>query len=179
MMLMQEIEIPGGVQVVISEERDRITVSGKLGSCSKTVNTHLLRASVDGGKLALKEAGNKKLSKKADLAGQALGAEIKRAIYGVENGYERKMKILFAHFPITVEVKEGTVQAKNMFGEKKARVARIIGNTKVEVKNQELTVRGVDPYDVNQTAANIHKLSFAKHKDSRVFQDGIYYENEE
>jgi large subunit ribosomal protein L6 len=176
---MQEIEIPSGVKVQLSKDRDELTISGKLGSCTKRINTHLLQVSVDGSRLVIKEADSKKLAKKAALAAQALGSEAKSAMRGVESGYERRMKILFAHFPITVEVKDGTVQAKNMFGEKKPRVARIIGDTKVEVKQQDLTVRGVDVYDVGQTAANIHKLSFAKHKDSRVFQDGIYYESEE
>ena len=179
MVLMQEIEIPSGVKVQVSKDRDELTISGKLGSCAKHINTHLLQASVDGNRLVLKEASAKKLAKKATLAAQALASEAKGAMRGVETGYERRMKILFAHFPITVEVKDGTVQAKNMFGEKKPRVARIMGTTKVEVKQQELTVKGVDMYDVGQTAANIHKLSFAKHKDSRVFQDGIYYESEE
>ncbi len=179
MVLMQEVEIPSGVKVSLSGDRDELTISGKLGSCTKRINTHLLQASIEGGKLMLREASGRKMAKKAGLAAQALGSEVKRSIYGVENGYERRMKVLFAHFPITVEVKGATVQAKNMFGEKKARVAKIVGNTEVEVKAQELTVRGVDPYDVGQTAANIHRLSFAKRKDSRVFQDGIYFESEE
>lgn len=176
---MQEIKIPNGVKVELSQDNREIGISGKLGSAKKHVNTRLLSLSISGDTISLQETKNRKLGKKAELAIQALAAEIERAMAGVEGGIERRMKVVFAHFPMSIEVKGNGVFAKNVFGEKKPRVAKIVGTTKVEIKGQEITVRGVDPYDVGQTAANINRLSFARRKDSRVFQDGIYFIKEE
>jgi large subunit ribosomal protein L6 len=177
-MLMQEIQIPEGVKVEMHEE-GRISISGKLGATSKRVNQRLLVLKIEGGKITINGVKNKKLAKKAELAAQALASEIRSAALGVEKGLEKKMKIVFAHFPMSIEIKGDQVLVKNVFGEKKPRTARIMGATKVEVKGQDVLVKGVDPYDVGQTAANINKLSFARRKDARVFQDGIYYVREE
>jgi large subunit ribosomal protein L6 len=176
---MHEFQLPKGVNAKVSEDGSEITISGKLGSTTKTVNTMLLTAKVEGERVVLEDAANKKLAKMADLAGNSLCSELKSAAQGVEKGVERKMKVVYAHFPMTVEVKGKEVHVKNIFGEKYPRVARIIGDTKVEVKGQDIQVKGVDEYDVGQTTANITKLSGARRKDSRVFQDGIYVVREE
>jgi large subunit ribosomal protein L6 len=176
---MYEIQVPSGVKVALSQEGAQLSVSGKLGSTTKVINTNLTSVKIDGDKITVKEAGNKKLAKKAELAAQAISSEIRSAIKGVESGVEKKMKIVYAHFPMSIEVKGDQFMAKNVFGEKKPRIAKIIGSTKVEVKGQDVTVKGCDPYDVGQTAANINRLSFVRRKDSRVFQDGIYFVQEE
>jgi large subunit ribosomal protein L6 len=178
-MLMQEILVPSGVKVALSQEGTLISVSGKLGSTSKVINTGLSSVKIEGDKVIVKEAGNKRLAKKAELTVTAISSEITSAIKGVESGVEKKMKIIYAHFPMSIEIKGDLFMAKNVFGEKKPRIAKIVGTTKVEVKGQDVTVKGCDPYDVGQTAANIHRLSFVRKKDSRVFQDGIYFVAEE
>ncbi len=176
---MQEIKIPSGVKAELEPGGGEITITGKLGSTKKKISTRLLSVSVSGDKVTVQELKHKKLAKKSALAAQALASEIARSMAGVEGGLERKMRIVFAHFPMSIEVKGNTVSAKNVLGEKKPRVAKIVGSTKVEIKGQDVLVKGVDPYDVGQTAANINRLSFARRKDSRVFQDGIYFVHEE
>ena len=176
---MHEFQLPKDVKAKVSEDGSEITISGKLGSTTKTINTMLLTLKVEGERVVLEDAANKKLAKKADLAGNSLCSELKSAAEGVEKGVERRMKVVYAHFPMTVEVKGKEVLVKNIFGEKYPRVAWIIGDTKVEVKGQDVHVTGVDEYDVGQTTANITKLSGARNKDSRVFQDGIYVVREE
>ena len=176
---MQEISIPKEAKVKVSEDGSEITITGKLGSTTKQVNTSLMSAKLVADKLTLEDMANKKVAKKADLAAQALASEIKSACKGVFEGLERKMKIVYAHFPVSVEMKGKEMHVKNMFGERNARVAKIVGDTKVEVKGQDVTIKGVDPYDVGQTAANIKRLSFVRKKDTRVFQDGIYPVKEE
>lgn len=176
---MHEFELPKDVKAKVSEDGSEITITGKLGSTTKKINTQLLSVKVEGGKVVLEGAANKKLAKKADLAGNSLCSELKSAAQGVEKGLERRMKVVYAHFPMTVEVKGKEVHVKNVFGEKYPRIAKIVGDTKVEVKGQDIHIKGVDEYDVGQTAANITKLSGARRKDSRVFQDGIYAVKEE
>ena len=176
---MQEIPIPSGVKVTLSEDKAELVISGKLGSSKRSLNTRLFSTAIEGNKIVLTEVKNKKLAKMSSLSAQALASELKNAMNGVENGIEKHMRILFAHFPMSIEIKGDLFMAKNVLGEKKPRIARIVGSTKVEVKGQEVMVKGVDQYDVGQTAANLHKLSFARGKDTRVFQDGIFYVTEE
>jgi large subunit ribosomal protein L6 len=93
---------------------------------------------------------------------------------GTSSGYTRNLKLLYAHFPITIEVKGSDVMVKNFLGEKQARKTVLIGSTKVLAKGQSVTVSGPDKEAVGQTIANLRTAMRIKDKDGRVFQDGIY-----
>ncbi|NIU39655.1 50S ribosomal protein L6, partial [Candidatus Bathyarchaeota archaeon] len=85
-----------------------------------------------------------------------------------------------SHFPISVKVKEKTVVIENFTGERSPRIAKIMGDTKVTVKGEDVIVQGINIEDVSQTAANIQNATKIKKKDPRVFLDGIYvYERHE
>ncbi len=173
---MQEIDIDKGV--TISVDGSTVTIKGKLGSCTKKFNRRLISVSSSNSKIKVEEASNKKLAKKAVLAAQAFSSELSTSIKGVEHGIEQKMVIFFAHFPMSIEIKGKTILIKNIFGERISRETRTVGDTKVEVKGQAITVKGVDAYDVGQTVANLRKICFARGFDTRVFQDGIYKSKE-
>ena len=93
---------------------------------------------------------------------------------GVTEGFHKKLKVLYAHFPATLEIKGDKVLVKNFIGEKHPRKARIMGDTKVEVKGQDVTVSGADKEAVGQTMANLKSAMRIRKKDLRVFQDGIF-----
>ena len=96
-------------------------------------------------------------------------------ITGVTEGYERKMKAVYSHFPMTIEVKGSEITIKNFLGERKPRKTKVVGKeTKVQVKGQELTITGINKEDVGQTVANLRTATKITKKDSRIFQDGIY-----
>jgi large subunit ribosomal protein L6 len=97
-------------------------------------------------------------------------------VRGVTSGYSYKLKIVYAHFPITVKVqdKEKRLLIENFTGEKTPRIIRIVGTAKVKVVGDELHVQGTSLTDVSQTAANIQTGTKIKEKDQRVFLDGIY-----
>jgi large subunit ribosomal protein L6 len=98
---------------------------------------------------------------------------------GVISGYSHKLKILFSHFPISVEVKGKEMLIKNFLGEKQPRKAKIIGaQTKVEAKGQEVSISGISKEEVGQTVANIKSATRIRNRDSRVFQDGFYLVDE-
>ena len=101
-------------------------------------------------------------------------AHIKNMAVGVTIGYHKKVKILFSHFPITVEMKGREMLVKNFLGEKQPRRLRIMGDVKVEAKGQEITITGISKDDVGQTFANIKSATKIRNRDSRVFQDGFY-----
>ena len=93
---------------------------------------------------------------------------------GLVYGYEYKMKIVYSHFPMSIIVEKGIVNIKNFLGEKFPRKAKIVGDTKVVAKGQEVIVSGIDKEDVGQTASNLEQKSKVKGKDIRRYQDGIY-----
>ena len=173
---MREIKIPTGVAVSITE--DIVNIKGKLGASTKKFNKRLISLSSDNSSIKIEETKNKKLTKKAVLASQAFESELNSTVKGVQEGIETKMSILFAHFPMSIEIKGKAIFIKNIFGEKVPRETFIVGDTKVEVKGQSLTVKGVDAYDVGQTVANLRKICFPRGYDTRVFQDGIYKSKE-
>ncbi len=177
MILMREVKIPSGVKVAI--EGNALKVSGKLGSTAKQLNQKLFEVKVTGDTITVDSKKHKKLAKKADLAAQAFTSEVQSATESVMNGIEHKMQAVSAHFPMTFEVKGDTLFVKNIFGERAPRSTKLVGDTKLEVKGQEVKVKGVDKYDVGQTIANIRKVCKSKDKDTRVFQDGLYLVREE
>ena len=59
-------------------------------------------------------------------------------------------------------------------GERNPRKARIVGQTKVDIKKDEIIVTGIDKEDVGQTSANIELATKVTGYDRRIFQDGCY-----
>jgi large subunit ribosomal protein L6 len=101
-------------------------------------------------------------------------------ITGVTKGFTYKLKIVFSHFPISVKVKDKIVLVENFTGERNPRKARIVGNSKVKVQSEDVTVQDINLEDVSQTAANIEQATKIKRKDPRIFLDGIFvYERTE
>ncbi len=121
---------------------------------------------------------DKQLVDKGMNAENALAREIGNDIKGVTNHFEFKMKSVHAHFPITVEVKGQVIHINNIIGERVPRLAKIAGATKVEIKGQNVRIYGPSLDDVSQTAANVRKACRMRNKDTRVFQDGLYFEVE-
>ncbi|MEW6722488.1 MAG: 50S ribosomal protein L6 [Candidatus Micrarchaeota archaeon] len=101
-------------------------------------------------------------------------AVIRNMVAGAAGGYTKNLKLLHAHFPITIEVKGNDITIKNFLGEKQPRKTKLIGNTKVVAKGQAVTVSGPDKEAVGQTVANIRSAMRIRDKDGRIFQDGLY-----
>ncbi|MCX8172453.1 MAG: 50S ribosomal protein L6 [Archaeoglobaceae archaeon] len=101
-------------------------------------------------------------------------AHINNLLKGVKEGFEYKLKVFYAHFPIKIKVSENDVIIENFLGETTPRRAKIVGRTKVEIKGQEIILKGIDIEECGQTAANLERATKIRKKDRRVFQDGIY-----
>ena len=101
-------------------------------------------------------------------------SHVSNMIYGVKHGFTYKMKIVYAHFPMTVKVKGNIVSIDNFLGERSPRTAKIIGDVKVSVKGDDVTITGINKEHVGQTMANIEQATKIKGRDPRIFQDGIY-----
>jgi large subunit ribosomal protein L6 len=164
------LQVPNGV--TITELNKVVSVNGKLGNIAKDFARLPAYLSVEGDTVTVKPFGNRK----RDLAiANTAKSIIRNMIKGVQNGYEYKLKIVYAHFPITVKVKDNLVHVENFFGERSPRVSQIRGeSTKVNVQGDEVVVTGPNLEEVSQTAANIESSTRMKNKDRRVFLDGLY-----
>jgi len=168
-MIEYEVEIPKDVEVKI--EGRLATVKGKLGELRNTFDFDSVKHERRGDKIILEQVSKRKGDR--SLVG-AIAAHLKNMIKGVTNGYEYRMKIVYAHFPINVSMEGNRFVIKNFAGEKTPRYAEVHGNAKVEIRGQEIIVTAVNKEDAGQTAANIERATKIRGKDLRVFQDGIY-----
>ncbi len=168
--IMAEVKVPSAVK--LTKEGSSIVAKGKLGTVKKDFLKVPVTITVEGDKVTIKPYGKRK----RDLAvTNTVRSVIQSMVKGVEKGYTYKVKVIFAHFPISVKVKGKEVHVENFFGERSARVAKIQGEaTKVEVQGEDVLVKGPSLDDVSQTAANIELATKIKDKDQRVFLDGLY-----
>ncbi len=173
MIFMASVEIPSGITVSVSG--NVVITKGALGTNERTFNSSLVEVKADGKTVAVNPVDDRKLARKAGTAAQAFASEIRSDIEGVAKYFEASMEAVFAHFPITLEVKGQKLMIKNMFGERSPRVADLVGGTKVEIKEKSVRIYGTKRDDVGQTAANIRTACKVRKKDVRVFQDGIYH----
>lgn len=166
----REIKLQGGVTA--SLDQYNLTLSGPLGKATKDFSSIRAKVTSDSsGIIRIETLG----PRKKDLATFGTASSIvANMVNGVTFGYTYKMKVAFAHFPVTVTVKGDSVKIENFYGERVTRSGRIVGNSKVKVSGDDVIVTGVDKEHVGQTAANLEQATKVKRKDQRVFLDGIY-----
>jgi len=157
------MKLPEGAKVAL--DGCKVTVSGPKGSLSMSFSSTEARLGLKNGELEV--SGDKRMA-------TTIEAHVMNMANGVTKGYSKKLKILYSHFPISVEVKGKEILIKNFLGEKQPRKAKIVGQTKVESKGQEMTVSGLSKEEVSQTIANLKAATRIRNRDSRVFQDGFY-----
>lgn len=167
--IREEIEIPEGVEVII--DKNEVSVKGPNGKDSRVFNYPNVTIKENDGLVVLETSFPKKKDKA--MIGTTK-AHISNMITGVTDGFKYIMKIVFAHFPMTVKVNKNIVVIDNFLGERHPRQAKIVGDSKVVVKGDEVTITGINKEHVGQTMANLEQATKIKGRDPRVFQDGIY-----
>lgn len=167
--IREEIEIPEGVEVII--DKNEVSVKGPNGKDSRVFTYPKVSIKEEDGSVVLETSFPKKKDKA--MIGTTK-AHISNMIIGVTDGFKYTMKIVFAHFPMTVKVNKDVVVIDNFLGERHPRQAKIIGDSKVVVKGDEVTITGINKEHVGQTMANLEQATKIKGRDPRVFQDGIY-----
>lgn len=174
----KKIKIPEGVEIKV--EGFKVMVKGPKGELERDFTSPLYRnyieIKVEGENVVVKSSVDKRKIKA--MVG-TIAAHIRNMIKGVTQGYVYKLKAVYVHFPMTVEVKGDEILIKNFLGEKMPRVAKIVGNVTVKVQGQEIIVEGIDKEAVGQTAANIEQATRVTNLDRRIFQDGIYLVSKE
>ena len=105
---------------------------------------------------------------------KTIASHVRNMIKGVTVGFTYKLKIVFIHFPLTINVQRDKVVINNFIGERAPRVAKIRGKVEIKLEGDDIIVTGNDINSVAQTAANIQESTKIKNKDLRKFLDGIY-----
>ena len=169
------VEIPEGVEG--SLDGRTVTIKGEKGALTRDFSHAPINIRLEGKTVTVQASWPRK--KEAALVG-TIRSHIRNMIKGVTKGFTFKMKIVFSHFPITVKIQGKTVTITNFTGERSPRKAKIMGETTVKVKGDDVIIQGINLEDVSQTAANIQNSTKIRNKDPRVFLDGIYvYEQHE
>ena len=168
------VEIPQeGVQVEYNFPN--VTVKGDKGEITRKLRFPNVEITVEGSQVKISTS---RYTKKLKKIMSTYRAHINNMITGVTEGFEYKLKVVYAKFPMTVELKDSTLIVKNFLGEKVPRVVKIPQDiVKVEVKGEDITVTGIDKEECGKIAALIEQSTRINHLDRRVIQDGIYITN--
>ena len=163
------VEIPDKVEITV--QLVSILVKGPLGELTRQYpqsTRHVER--IDH---TLNVSSNN--ARKAEVAGVgAIASHVENMIIGVTKGFTYRMKVVYAHFPITVKPSPERVVIENFQGEKTPRKARVQGKVDISLDGDDIIITGTALESVAQTAANIEQATRIRKKDSRVFLDGIY-----
>lgn len=169
-MYEKEIKLPAGATVEVLGVT--IKVSGPKGQIKRTFSgLYGIKIEVAGNKVKLSSESEDRKTKA--LVGTVI-AHIRNMVKGVTTGYVYKLRLVYAHFPATLKVEGDKILIQNFLGEKTPRVAKIVGDTKVEIKGPNIRLSGINKEDVGQTAANLEVATQIKKYSRKVFQDGVF-----
>lgn len=164
----EKVDVPDNVEIRV--EGLKVTVKGPKGTLSKDfsyapVTIKLIEENVKG-KTVRRVIVETYLPRKKEYATtRSIASHIKNMILGVTHGFRYYMKIIYAHFPVSVKVdeKRRVVIIENFLGRKAPIEAKIVGkDTKVYVKGDDVIVEGVDIEAVGQTVANIRQATILR-----------------
>lgn len=165
------VELPKGVQARL--DQDTLVVKGPHGEVHRPVPLGALGVTAEGPSVTLRlllPAHRKKSRSLLNTWERHVG----NMAQGVTVGFEARMKVVAAHFPMKVAVKDHSVVIENFLGEKYPRTASILPGVEAKVEGEWVILSGSDIERVGQSAANIERTTKIRDYDPRVFQDGIY-----
>ncbi|QIX02246.1 hypothetical protein AMS68_007763 [Peltaster fructicola] len=175
----ESLKIPEGVKVHIKTRQ--VTVEGPRGKLSKDlghISVSFSQPSKDVINIELHHGNRKNV---ATL--RTVRTLINNLIVGVTKGYKYKMRYVYAHFPINVNLDKNKetglweVEIRNFLGEKIVRRVTMHEGVDVEVskaQKDELLLLGNSLENVSQSAADIQQICRVRNKDIRKFLDGLY-----
>lgn len=173
----QILEVPECVSVTIMARCIKVTgPRGELSKELKHINIAFTKANDNAIKITVHNGDRKHVA-----VLRTVKSLISNMITGVTKGYKYKMRYVYAHFPINVNVVnidgQDYVEIRNFLGEKRIRQIKIFDGVTVEqstAQKDELILSGNSLEDVSQNAADIQQICRVRNKDIRKFLDGIY-----
>jgi len=166
----KELNIPDGVDVTI--EGKKVKVSGPKGEVER-VFKHFFEIKIErrGDKIVVSSPSERR---KVKAMVGTIAAHIRNMMIGVTKGFTYRMRIVYSHFPVTVKVEGRKLFIHNFLGEKTPRIAKIVGQTNVEISGRDIILTGINKEDVGLTSSNIEQACRITKYDRRIFMDGIY-----
>lgn len=169
-----------------------VTVTGPLGTLTrdfKHVSMDMRKVNGAGCGKTVEEDGQEEVDKefvKVDLwfatrkqlaCVRTICSHIDNLMVGVTQGFLYKMRFVYSHFPINVNLTGDVVEIRNFLGEKRVRKVTLLPGVEyvrtTTVKDQ-IELSGIDIAAVSLTAAKIQQATNIRKKDLRKFLDGIY-----
>ncbi|CAM9024379.1 hypothetical protein WICANDRAFT_35384 [Wickerhamomyces anomalus NRRL Y-366-8] len=173
----QILDIPEGVNVNIKSRI--ITVTGPRGTLTKNlrhIDITFTKVSNKSIKITVHNGDRKHVA-----ALRTVKSLIANMVTGVTKGYKYKLRYVYAHFPINVNVieKDGDkfIEIRNFLGDKQIRQVKVHEGVTVEFsanQKDEIVLSGNSVENVSQNAADIQQICRVRNKDIRKFLDGIY-----
>jgi large subunit ribosomal protein L6 len=168
------VDLPEGVTATLQGRM--LTVKGKLGQSRKHFDKVNVNIAVEGNRVIFTPFSVKK---KDNVIINTVASIVNNMATGVTKGFTYRLKVVYAHFPITIKTKGDQVLVENFVGERSPRVSQIVGDCKVTIEGDDIIVKGVSLEDVGQTAANVELATKIRRKDQRIFLDGVYIYHKE
>ena len=171
------LAIPEGIEVSLKARK--ITVKGPRGSLERDF-THLPRVDLFHDKENNQIIATMFFSSKKRLSClRTVCSHMSNLFDGVTKGFRYKMRAVYAHFPVNVNIdgKGAKVEIRNFLGEKRTRTCHMQPGVKIsrdEMVKDCLVLEGNDIDCVSKSAALIHMSCLVKKKDIRKFLDGFY-----
>ncbi|MFX0172464.1 MAG: 50S ribosomal protein L6 [Candidatus Hodarchaeota archaeon] len=107
-----------------------------------------------------------------------IAGHINNMIKGVTEGFTYKVQVITSHFPATVEIQNGIILVKNLYGRRDPiRIPFNKDAVDISIQGDMVTLTGIDIEIVSQTAARLAeatRLRGRRSKDPTIFQDGLY-----
>ena len=163
--------------VKVSVKSRIVTVEGPRGKITKNyrhVNMEIQELSKEKLKITIWFGTRKQMA-----CMRTICSSINNMIKGVTKGFEYKLRLVYAHFPININVSDDSkiVEIRNFLGEKIVRRVDMLEGVTAELskaQKDEIIIVGNDIDNVSQSAASIRQSVLVKNKDIRKFLDGIY-----
>ncbi|KAF2102865.1 putative 60S ribosomal protein L9 [Rhizodiscina lignyota] len=177
----ETLNIPDGVKVHIKTRI--VTVEGPRGKLTKNLGHLAVSFSVPQNEKNIINIELHHGTRKNVATLRTVRTLINNLIIGVTKGFKYKMRYVYAHFPINVNIDKNKetglfeVEIRNFIGEKIVRRVTMHEGVDVETsKNQkdEIQLTGNSLENVSQSAADIQQICRVRNKDIRKFLDGLY-----
>lgn len=168
------VEVPEEVNLTL--DGHKVAVTGNRGTLTRDFGHTKLNLGYRDNVLRIWAENPRK--KQASLV-NTVKSHVNNMIKGVTSGFTYKLKVVFIHFPLTINVQGRRIIINNFIGERNPRIAQIKGDVQVTVEGDDVIVTGNDIEAVAQTAANIQQSTKIRNKDLRKFLDGIYVYHKE
>ncbi|XP_074650628.1 large ribosomal subunit protein uL6-like isoform X2 [Tubulanus polymorphus] len=171
--LNETVKIPKGIEVTIKARR--VTVKGPRGVLRRDFKHAYIEMSKKGNIILVEKWFG---TRKELAAVRTVCSHIQNMFKGVTKGFQYKMKSVYAHFPININISENgsMVEIRNFLGERfNRRVSMAKGVLcRLSGVKDEIILEGNDIEDVSHSAALIQQSTTVKNKDIRKFLDGVY-----